>query len=154
MESKRHTHKKFNLPMGQQVFSHVQEIRAPSQIMVTWKINITNSSVPSSSPHFTCWAWCHMVWNIPLIIWGHLSWLRLLPASQIPPVSSLTWQYQNISVIHALFTTNPKHSPMSATEKKLTLPQAKLEQFNKEREGVSLHYKSFMAAKSETIIFQ
>lgn len=28
-----------------------------------------------------CWLWCHMIWNTTFDILGHLSWLRLLKAS-------------------------------------------------------------------------
>lgn len=68
---------------------------------VWWWLGKTNaitpnvlSPFPSSSLHFIYWAWCHMVWNIPLISWGHLSHLCALPFSHEPLVPSQTSQYK------------------------------------------------------------
>ena len=36
-------------------------------------------------PTFYCSTQCHMVWNIPLVSWDHLSWLCPLPVSCAAP---------------------------------------------------------------------
>ena len=33
---------------------------------------------------FYCWAWCHTAWEIPLVSWGELSQLWLLPSLSPP----------------------------------------------------------------------
>ena len=43
------------------------------------------STPPSQLPQCIYWAWCHMVWNIPLASLGQLSWLCPIPASRAPP---------------------------------------------------------------------
>lgn len=41
---------------------------------------------------FNCWAWWHMVWNIPLVSQAQLSQLCCLPAPCAPPGCSLVGQ--------------------------------------------------------------
>lgn len=41
------------------------------------------------SLQFICWAWCFMVWNIPLALWGQLFWLCSLTALCALPAYSL-----------------------------------------------------------------
>lgn len=80
------------LPVGRQVFHHLQESRAPSLLKVIWEDKYHPyecSTFCPSFPRFIHWAWHHMVWNIPLISWGQHSWLRRLAASCVPPPSSL-----------------------------------------------------------------
>ena len=75
-----------------QVFIHFRESWAPSCIKVTWEDKSHNSErppLPSSSPSFVRWAWCHMAWNIPLVIWGQLSW-AVSPPSFLCTPSPLT----------------------------------------------------------------
>jgi len=63
------------LPISKQVFNHVQESRAPSDITVTWQYKYHNSKCPpfpSSSHSFLCWAWYLMVCDILLVSWGQL----------------------------------------------------------------------------------
>jgi len=52
------------LPIGRQVFSYLQESKAPSCVMVTWedKTQSLQMCAPllSSRPSFICWAWCPM----------------------------------------------------------------------------------------------
>lgn len=84
-------------PMGRQMFSHPQESRARSHIIVTWENKChrsKHSSFLSSSLHFVYWAWYHRVWNIPLDSWDHLFWLCLLPGSYGPPASLQAWQFK------------------------------------------------------------
>lgn len=33
---------------------------------------------------FSCRAWCHMVWNISLVVWGQLPWLCPFPSCPAP----------------------------------------------------------------------
>ena len=135
------------LPIGRQVFSHPQESRAPSCVMVTWEDKHHRSEHPPLSffPSFICWAWCHMVWNIPLVSWGQLSRLCPLPASCAPPASSLVgwgeeqkrpWLCKHCSAVtktslcyQHCFSTNPKHSLILATVKKINSIPAKISAF-------------------------
>ena len=79
------------LPMGRQVFSHPQESRAPSHIMVTWEDKCHNARCPPFLPSSPSLYTQHdiMVWNIPLASSGQLSWLCPLPMSRAPPALSL-----------------------------------------------------------------
>ena len=73
------------LPIDGQVFSHLQESRAPSHITVIGKTKAVTPNVPyfpSSFPH-------HMVRNIPFVSWGQLSQLCPLPTSSAPLCYSL-----------------------------------------------------------------
>lgn len=36
----------------------------------------------------------NMVWNVPLVSWGHLPWLCHLQASHVPPASPQAWLYE------------------------------------------------------------
>jgi len=109
------------LPISRQVFSHLQESRAPSRVTVTWENKLRNSKcpnvppAPSFSPSFICWAWHHMVWNIPSVRWASCPGCtpsQLLMHS--PPshwqASMTSWKVfdylettQNISVLSTLF---------------------------------------------------
>lgn len=97
------------------------------------------SLIPTSSPHLTYWAWCQMVWTIPLVSWGHLTQLCLLPPSHAPQISSAVWPYtgqkrpwlwvnpahqqqKHPHIINPMFSTNPKHSPILANGKKINYP--------------------------------
>jgi len=42
------------------------------------------SLLPVQLPQLIYCAWCHMVWNIPLVSLCQLSWLCPLPASHAP----------------------------------------------------------------------
>ena len=104
-----------------------------------------NSECPpllSSSPSFICWAWHHMVWNIPWVSWGQLFWLCPLPTSCAPPASLLVgWgekkerpclsvspaqqELKHPCVINTVYSTNPKHSPTLATMEKINPIPAK-----------------------------
>lgn len=56
------------LPIGRQVFSHLQQSRVPSHMTVTWENKCHHSKhppLPPPSPYFIDWAWCQMVWNVP-----------------------------------------------------------------------------------------
>jgi len=58
------------LRTGRLVFSHLQESRAPSHIMVPWEDKRLHSECPSFfllSSGLCCWTWHHMVWNISLV---------------------------------------------------------------------------------------
>lgn len=48
-----------------------------------------NSKHLTLSPSSPSWAWCHMVWNIPLISWGQLCQLWSLPTSCTPSACCL-----------------------------------------------------------------
>lgn len=61
-----------------ELFSHFLESRAPSHPMLTWR---ANGSELLSSLRLICWAWGHMIWNVPLVGWGRLS---SCVSSQIP----------------------------------------------------------------------
>lgn len=74
------------LPMGRQVFNHLQESKAPSYVMVIWEDKCYHSvyiyiyiilffffPMDLYTEHDT------MVWNIPWVTCGQLSQLHLLP---------------------------------------------------------------------------
>lgn len=75
---------------------------------------------PTSSS-FTAFAWCHMVWTIPLTSSGQLSWFCPIPAPCVPqPPSQRRWktkmslalysttqQQQHQSTIHVIFLLKP-----------------------------------------------
>ena len=99
-------------------------------------------SPPSSSPSFICWAWHHMVWNIPLVSWGQLSQLCPLPKLLVHPQPAHWWGGVRAEKALALckhcsaitktslcyqhcFSTTPKHSPILATMKKINSIPAK-----------------------------
>jgi len=91
------------------------------------------------SLRFYCWAWCHMVWNIPLVSLGGLSWLCILPNSCPPPALLIgsqgagrlrdrkSWccartvqqQPKHCCIINTILTTNTKHSTTLAVVQKL-----------------------------------
>jgi len=75
-------------PISRQVFSCLLESRALSRVMVTWEDKHHHSKyppLPSFSPRFICWSWCHMVQNIPLVSWDQLPQMCPLPTSYAPP---------------------------------------------------------------------
>ena len=93
-------------------------------------------------PALYCWTCHHRVWNILLVSWGRLSQLRPLPTSCAPPAYSLAGQCEKKKrpwhcvrtaqqwlkhpcVINTVFSTNPKHSPIQATMKKINPIPAK-----------------------------
>lgn len=55
---------------------------------ITKKISPLPSSSSSSLRFIHQTWWCHMVWDPPLVIWGHLCWPCLLPAPYTAPVCS------------------------------------------------------------------
>lgn len=65
------------------MFSHLQECKTPSPIMVTQEDKHHSKCTPFSSflPHFIYWAWCHVVWNIPFVSQSQLFQQHLLPTS-------------------------------------------------------------------------
>jgi len=82
-------------PISRQVLSHLQETRVPSWLTVTWEHkchHIKCPGLPSSCPCFICWAWCHMVRDIPLVRWGQLTHLCPLPTFCAPWAYSLSGQ--------------------------------------------------------------
>jgi len=78
-------------PISRQVFSRLQESRAPSCAVVTSEDKHRHSEDPllPSPPVLYCWAWRHTVWNIPLVSQGQLSQLCPLPGPGAPPAYSL-----------------------------------------------------------------
>lgn len=57
--------------------------------------SMCSSLLSSLSLHLTCWAWCHMIWNIPLIHLGHLFCLCLLLCTLSPLTSmAVPWHQQ------------------------------------------------------------
>ena len=114
-------------------------------LTVPWEDKHHNSkcpSLPSSSPHFICWAWHCMVWSVPLVSGGQLFQLHPLPTSCTPPTSLLVgWgekqksPWLSVSTaqqwlnhpcdINTVFNTNVKHSPILATAKKMNSIAAK-----------------------------
>lgn len=80
------------LPEGKQMFSPLQESRVLSTIMVTWEDKHHHSEyspLPSSSLSFIHWAWHHLRWNFPWVLWDQLSWWCPLLTSCAPPAPSL-----------------------------------------------------------------
>ena len=68
------------LPIGRQLFSHLQESRASSCLMVPWEDKCHHSE---HTPFFSLLymlSMSGMVWNIPLVRWGQLSWLYPPPS--------------------------------------------------------------------------
>ena len=138
------------LPIGRQGVCHLQESRAPRWITVTWEDKCHHSEhppLPFYSPSFTCWAWCHMVWDIPLVSWGQLSQLYFLPYSCAPPAYSLVSWYEKQKrpwlcgstaqqyrkhpcVINIVFSTNPEHSLLLAAMNKTNSILAKTSTFS------------------------
>lgn len=74
-------------PLSRQVFSHLLENRAPARVMVTWEDKLHHSKHPLLLPPFY-WAWWQMVWNVPLVSWGHPGCV----SSQAHPPSSPAWK--------------------------------------------------------------
>lgn len=70
-------------PMGRQVFSHPQGPMAHNGYWGRQR-HSKHLPVPLSSASSICWAWHHMVWNVPWVSWVHLSWLCSLPAPCAP----------------------------------------------------------------------
>ena len=127
------------LPIGRQVFSHLQESRAPSRVTVTWEDKRHHAQCPPPSfffPQLIYWAWRHMVWNSPLASLGQLSWLCPLPAScasgrawnakkSLASINITQQQLKHQCVINIILMLNPKHSTIPATKKKINSIPAK-----------------------------
>ena len=95
------------------------------------------SPLPSSFPSFYRWARHHVVWDIPLVSWGQLSWLCFFTASFLPPsqwplgtweergresldtVQALFSSSQNAGMLLTLLATNAKHSTLWAAVKQV-----------------------------------
>ena len=92
------------------------------------------------SPSFYCWAWCPMVWDIPLVILGHLSWLCALPVPCAPPIPLLVRQKQKSPwlcastalqqlkhwcVVTSILIKNPRHCITQASTKIVNSVSAK-----------------------------
>ena len=80
------------LPIGGQVFSHLQESRAPSRITVTWadkRHHLEHPPLPPSSPQLSMLSVTSYGMEYPLVSWGQLSRLCPLPTSCAPPAYSL-----------------------------------------------------------------
>ena len=111
--------------------------------------------MPSQSPGSSCQANLppsfiadhHMVWTIPLVSWGQMSWLCLLPTSCAPPARLLAGQYEEQTrpglcvsiaqqylkhpcIINTVHSTNLKHSSILATMKKINSTPAKTSIFS------------------------
>lgn len=114
------------------MFSHFWESRALSHLSYLEEKHHHSdcSSLPFSSSSFICWAWCHVLWDIPLVscpscvpfqplvdpslLAGGVLWgAKALTLCQ--PCSEIKW-YQT------LFSTNSKHkhSPIQAAMKKMS----------------------------------
>lgn len=119
-----------------------------------WQKNPNNCSPPGNwclsglwemvapaklSPRFYCWVWCHVIWNVPLVSWGHLSHLYSLTVSCAPLAYSLVGQCEKQKrplfcvstaqqyikhpcIINIVFITNPKFRTIKATMKKINYP--------------------------------
>lgn len=89
---------------------------------------------PASSPSSMCWAWCRIVWNIPVI-----SGISAVPAishhnilcspsllagvrgrTGLDAVQALLINYKNILELSTVFSTNQKYNLIPATQKKIT----------------------------------
>lgn len=80
------------IPMDGYMFSHFQEIGTSSHITDTCEDKYCNSENPPFFlvPHSSaCWAQCHMVWNILLVILDQLSRLCPFPDSCASSIFSL-----------------------------------------------------------------
>lgn len=112
---------------------HLQESKAQSWIAETWETN----AVFLHTLHFSFFPltvyYEHkvMVWNIPLVRWGHLSWLCLLPTSCVLSASFALWKHCSTITKTSLCyqpvsSRNPKHSPIPATRKKINSALGKI----------------------------
>lgn len=57
------------------MFSHLQGSRALSDLTLTLEDQHQNSEYPPFlllPASFTCWVWCQVVWDIPLVSWDQL----------------------------------------------------------------------------------
>ena len=127
------------LPIGRQVFSHLQEGWAPLHVTVTWE----DKRHLSEHPPFLLLPQLCMLSMTSYGMGYPFGQLRsALPASYAPPAYSLVggcemqkrpWrcvstaqQYlQRRCVTNTVFITNPKHSPILATVKKINPTPAK-----------------------------
>ena len=136
---------------GRHEFSHLQESRAPSLVMVPWEEKHHHPKCPPSFFFFSsssnCWVWRHMVWYIPLASWGQLPWLCPLPASHASPARLLAGQGEaqnrpwrcaspaqhswNIPVLPTLLSSQIQNiSPYKLLWRKLNLSQPKPVQYS------------------------
>jgi len=129
------------LPISRQVLTIPRKAGLHRAQHLLWKTNAITPNIPLS-PSFYWWAWHHMLWDIPLVSWGHLFQLGLLPISCAPPayslaghcekqkrpwhnVSAVQQQLKHPCVINTVLDTNPKHSTIQATRKKINSSLAK-----------------------------
>lgn len=95
------------LPVGRQMFSRFWKA-GPQHGW--WLLGKTSAITTKVSLilwlNIYCWAQCCVVWNIPLVRWGHLSWLCPVPSS-CPPQPTCQWgrsggKRQNLDTMSAL----------------------------------------------------
>ena len=127
--------------------------------------------LPSSNLRFSCWAWRHMVWDIPLVIWGQLCCLCPLTTSYGPPayvlaveggkqkrpwlcVNTAQQELKHVCIMRTVFSTNPKHSPISVTTKKINSFPANISKRSEvepgEKELIRRRCLSFCCCSSES----
>lgn len=131
MNKQSKTRDSFPIPTSMEGFSLPHKTRSLSRVTVFWKDKHHHSELlpllPTSYPDSVCFAWCHMVWNIPWVSQGRLSQLCPFPTTFAPTVPLLEgwgeeqqrpWHcsHQHACVINTLFNTNPKHNPVSDKE--------------------------------------
>lgn len=102
--------------------------------MLSLQKSTTFSFPPPSPPDFICWPWCHMIWDIPAVIWDQLSWLCSFPNPWALPIFWLVgWGAEKALTLckccsavaktslyyYHHFSTNPKYSPIPAIMKKM-----------------------------------
>ena len=125
--------------MGRQVFSHLQDSRAPSCVAVTWEDKRHRSEcppLPSSSPSSILQSMTSHGLGCPLGQSGSAVPAVSPPTPCAPPACSLVgWGEEQNSpwlwvspaqqgrkhpcAINTVSSTNPKHSPIPATVKKM-----------------------------------
>lgn len=109
-------------PWGRQVISHFQESSHHTEQSLG-KTNAITSNVPPflpSSPRYVHWAWCPVLWGIPVASWGQLSWLSPHNFLCIPraPTGGVGWEAEKVLVMgkhHSVIspTPNPSSQPHS-----------------------------------------
>lgn len=121
-----------------QVFSHFQDIRAPTHAMVTWDKHLCLNVLPSSSahvepavpdvspPNFSC---------TPILLAGMAMWEAEEPWCC---VSIAHKQIKHLCVTNSLCSTNTKHSPIQATVKKIN-SQPKSQDNSRKKKEVGIY---------------